>query len=388
MANRASKFFYATRREFLKSAAAAGSFLAMDCSNPASIGPEKRFFSADLVKQNGKVNEAEVEKSLDAMAVALAQREDPSKSWQFIFQKGDKSWSSVTAAVKFNEVGTNMPRIAVINKICRELVNLGIPTGNITLFGGRNTGASVAPYYSMLSDVLPEGIHLSQHDSLLGGRSTVPIPLAVNGNISITQAECVKNIGEHVNDILINIGVNKGHWDEYGGFVLTMKNHFGTFNPQPYLGGRSFEERHGNFGYLLSINQSESLIGGMVPQQQLCIIDSLWASSKPNPGADGDAEPYNLLVMGTFSPAVDYLTAVKIRRLLMGCSLGANAEKILPAFGYSEQDLTGLDFMAANSDDPLGYSGKAFESPSSVTQIHPEIDNLRVVSCLNERMVG
>ena len=130
---------HATRREFFQSAAGAAVSLAFGCSPPTSSGGQ---FSADPGEQNTKVDETEIEKSLDAMAAALAQKENPTEAWKLIFQKPDKPWSNVKAAVKFNEVGTNKPRVAVLNKLCTELIGLGIPAGNVTIYGGANTGAA------------------------------------------------------------------------------------------------------------------------------------------------------------------------------------------------------------------------------------------------------
>jgi hypothetical protein len=379
------------RRKFLKSAvlAAAGSSVQY-CSQFAPTESERPalHFNRDVTVQNDRVNGNEVSSSLDAMAMALAKKESSEEAWKTIFQKPEKPWSQVKAVVKFNEVGPNMPRVALIDKICRELLALGLSAENITIYGGRNPVAGdIKVYYGLLKDIIPQGIVLSEHDDKLGGQVTTAIPQAGNGIFTISETRCIKDIGDHVNDILINVAANKGHWEEYGGFTLTMKNHFGTFDPVPYPSA-IFDESHGNFSYLVSINQCNALIGGPVAQQQLCIVDSLWAGSEPNPGAPGDPHPYNRIVMGTFSPAVDVLTALKIRRDVMGCSPAPNAYAILPAFGYSDNAADRLDFIHVDAGNPHAYSKTDPGISSSLApQINPEIHNLRVVCCWNEKLL-
>jgi hypothetical protein len=87
---------------------------------------------------------------------------------------------------------------------------------------------------------------------------------------------------------------------------------------------------------------SEAIVGGTPPRQQLCIIDSLWAM-KPGPnGVPGDGiasqqERPNIyrLIMGTFGPAVDYLTVKKVRETELNAPSAANANNFITSFGYS-----------------------------------------------------
>ena len=62
---------------------------------------------------------------------------------------------------------------------------------------------------------------------------------------------------------------------------------------------------------LIGINQSEPILGGDPPRQQLCIVDSIWAAAGGPVSSITDAPL--CLVMGTFGPIVDYLTAKKLR---------------------------------------------------------------------------
>ncbi|MFC1585585.1 hypothetical protein ACFL5V_08575 [Fibrobacterota bacterium] len=374
------------RRTFLQSAAAAVAAVTGRCVSPSSA-PDTKAFPVDLVLQNNMVNPDEVDKSMAAMAMALTQADTEAGAWQTIFQTGGKPWSEIRAAIKFNEIGPNIPRTAVLGKLCHVLVNLGMSAGNITIYGSHHAGlASLESYFSLLQGLLPAGCVLSNFDIELGGMVSVSIPTAVKNEIQITQCDCIKDIAEHNLDILINIGANKGHWEEFGSFTLTMKNHFGTFSPTPYPGA-AFDDSHANFSYLLAVNRSDVLIGGTVPLQQLCLVDSLWAGSRPSPGAEGDDVPVNRLIMGTFSPAVDYLTALKIRRDLMGCDVGENVYELLPAFGYAEADFGQLGFVTVDTLDPLSYIGNTTASPPHIQQINPFIDNLRVVCCHNEKIV-
>jgi hypothetical protein len=193
----------------------------------------------------------------------------------------------------------------------------------------------------------------------------------------------VTDIAGGGNDLLVNIAVNKGHWDEFGTFTMCMKNHFGTFTPEPYPGGL-FEQQHANLSYLLAVNASDILIGGLPPQQQLCIVDSIWAGSSSNMGGPGDDTPYNRLVMGTFAPAVDCLTAKHIRQNVMGVSLSANADLILPAFGFTNSDIDSAEWVEVGVADPGAQSDG---SGAMSHLIHPEISDLRVVCCRNDGMI-
>jgi hypothetical protein len=87
-----------------------------------------------------------------------------------------------------------------------------------------------------------------------------------------------------------------------------MKNHLGTFDPEPVHSG-------GGLDYLIGINQSREVLGAMDkksgkvlhPRQQLCLVDALW-SSRGGPGGNSTHQTH-FLAMGTLSPAVDYQVA-------------------------------------------------------------------------------
>jgi len=88
--------------------------------------------------------------------------------------------------------------------------------------------------------------------------------------------------------------------------TLTMKNHFGTFDPQT-LRRWQLRPNHANFDYLLAINQSEALIGGETPCSASASSIRL-GGPRAESGAPGRCHPSNRIVMGTFSPVVDFLT--------------------------------------------------------------------------------
>jgi hypothetical protein len=376
-----------SRRQFLKASAAGTAYWVVSCNTP-SQPKSTPVFPDDIYQQNSLVDQAEVDKTLDALAQALAQKGTGPEAWQTIFQKPvGKEWSQVKAAIKFNEVGKNKNRIALLAKVANELIDLGVPAPSIRVYGGRNvSGADMISYFDLIKSMLPVGIKVSQYDSELGGVAPATIPSAAKDLYEITSTECIKEIADHTNDILVNITVNKGHWEEYGGFTLCMKNHFGTYDPQPFrIYSSTFEIAHGNFNYLLAINQADCLVGGPVPQQQLCIVDSLWATTGSNMGEKGDDTPYNRLVMGTFAPTVDILTVKEIRQGVQGAVHSANADKILPAFGYTDSEINDMKLVTVDADNP-SFIPTTYPA-TSVNSINPAIDNRRVVSCHNDKMV-
>jgi hypothetical protein len=153
------------------------------------------------------------------------------------------------------------------------------------------------------------------------------------------ESECLKYLVDGSVDILVNIAMCKGHSSKFGGFTMTMKNHFGTFSPRPGHEG-------GGLDYLLAINQTPEILGPMdkrtgkvlYPRQQLCIIDALWASRR-GPGGNPSHQP-NFIAMGALSPVVDYQVATRFRDGKMGWKPNIKAtRRFLAEFGYSESDL-------------------------------------------------
>ncbi len=262
-----------------------------------------------------------------------------------------------------------------------------MPFGNIRIYGGSNdTVNKISDYNTLMTKLLPYGVVVSQHDSALSGSKEVLIPEAQKGAASITSTTCVAEIADNTNDILINIAVNKGHWDEFCGFTLTMKNHFGTFYPKPYP-GITFNESHANLDYLCSISKANCLIGTTPPQQQLCIVDSIWTTTMLNPGANGNDIPDNMIVMGVFSPIVDYLTAHKVRKNIMGCHLGPSADTFLLSLGYTEKEIEELDLLLLHDVPDTPMKKDKCLSLRQLYNINPHIPDERVVCCYNSNIV-
>ncbi len=120
---------------------------------------------------------------------------------------------------------------------------------------------------------------------------------------------------------------------------MTMKNHFGTFDPSP-------GHEKGSQDYLIAINRTPEILGEMenqtdkvlFPRQQLCLVDALWAS-KGGPGGNPTHQP-NFLAMGVLSPIVDYQVATKFRGEKMGWQPNMKmTHRMLKDFGYDKRDL-------------------------------------------------
>jgi hypothetical protein len=274
--------------------------------------------SWEMEGQNSVVDAAQVEKTLDAMATSLAKTDSFNAAWSRIFRKpAHKEWTGVKAAIKVNCIAVNHPRIAVVNKVCMELQRLGIPAANIIIYDGCHNAAQF--YSAYVGKELPPGVRVSDKYSDLGGTVKTAIPAPHKGNFS-----CAKALTDGTIDIVVDIAVNKGHQQGFGGTTLTMKNHAGTFDPKPLHVG-------GGMDYLIAFNKSDAIRGKDSARQQLCIIDSLWGA-KNGPGGPPDKR-LDRLVMGTFSPVVDYLTAKKIREPHLNAT-HKNIERFITEFGY------------------------------------------------------
>jgi hypothetical protein len=85
------------------------------------------------------------------------------------------------------------------------------------------------------------------------------------------------------------------------------------------------------------------LVDGDPPMQQLCIVDSLWATKNVSTGGYVDSAP-SRLTMGTLSSVVDYQTTKKVREQLMGASHPADPiNRMLSDFGVSASQLEWLE---------------------------------------------
>jgi hypothetical protein len=281
--------------------------------------------------QNKPIAANQVELTLDRMAGTLAQKENSAEAWKTIFRKpAAKEWSEVKTAIKVNCLGKNHPRVAVVSKICVELNRLGVRFENICIFDGHSNAQPL--YAAYVGNGLPAGVVVSDQDQALGGTMPMVIPDEKQNSYACTRA-----IADGTIDILVNIAVNKGHSENLGKTTLTLKNHAGTFAPRPIHTG-------GGLDYILAWNKSDAFWGGTPVRQQLCIIDTLWASGQGGPGEVPDKR-LDRLVMGTFSGAVDYLTVKKIREPLQGMPHGP-IDRFITDFGYTEQEMGELITVA------------------------------------------
>ena len=285
-------------------------------------------------RQEELVDPRAVSESMDRLACALAQTRSPHEAWKAIFLKPPgKSWSDTVFAIKTNHISQQHTRSAVISKCCRVATEiLGVKPTNVHIYDACH-GSSMerdTPFRG-----LPQGVRI---ENTWGGSNTstmIPKPWKDGSE----KSECIEPLVKGVVDILVNISMCKGHSPTFGSFTLTMKNHFGTFEPGP-------GHRQGALDYLLAINRTEEILGSvdpksgrvLFPRQQLCIVDGLW-SGKGGPSGHPSHQT-NFLAMGVFSPAVDYQVATKFRAERMGWELNRKAVlRMLTDFGYSESDL-------------------------------------------------
>lgn len=311
-----------------------------------------------IADQNEYIDGDRVQANLDAMAKTLAKKETAQEAWATIFMKpAAKEWSHVRVAIKANcktnnRRHSNNPRLAVLDKVCKELNRLGVPFNNIIIYDGDDEEAE-KPYKSYVGNGLPAGVIVSKRNNALGGTTQAPIPAPWN-----KSDKCTKDIANGNIDILVNITVNKGSHSWTGRVTLCLKNHYGTFG----IGSPAHD-----FKYLVGISKSNAIIGGTPPRQQLCIVDSIFASIS-GPAAVPNKAPYKL-VMGTYGPVVDYLTIKKIRETDMGATHNASiVKKYLTEFGYTENDVR--DFIYVDPSHNQGipqHLQKAKQATLAVT---------------------
>lgn len=285
-------------------------------------------------RQNELVVSEAVWENIDKLACTLAETRSPREAWRTIFIKPPrKAWPDTVVAIKTNNIGQQHTRSAVMARIVHTLTDiLGVKPFNIHIYDARhgyNMGRST-PFGG-----LPEGCRI---EGAWGGSTTltaVPGPWKNIGG----QSKCLRHLVDGSVDILINIAMCKAHSMRFGGFTMTMKNHFGTFSPKP-------GHQSGGMDYLIAINQTPEILGPidqrtgkvLYPRQQLCVIDALWAS-EGGPGGNPSHQP-NFLAMGVMAPVVDYLVATKFRGEMMGWQPYMPAtRRMLTDFGFTESDL-------------------------------------------------
>lgn len=281
-------------------------------------------------RQNELVVTDVVWENIDRLACTLAGTRDPKAAWQTIFVKPPrKSWSDTVVAIKTNNIGQQHTRSAVMAKFGHTLTHiLGVKPLNVHIYDACH-GYRMGKYTPF------EGCRVEDEWGGITTLTEVPAPWRRTGG----QSTCLKHLVDGSVDILINLAMCKAHSTRFGGFTMTMKNHFGTFSPGP-------GHERGSLDYLIAINQTTEILGPMdeqtgkvlYPRQQLCLVDALWAS-RGGPGGKPSHQP-NFLAMGVMSPIVDYQVATKFRGETMGWQPDMKAtRRMLTDFGYNESDL-------------------------------------------------
>ena len=300
-----------------------------------------------------------VGENIDKLACTLTEMRNPDAAWRTIFIKPPKkSWSDTVVAIKTNNCGPQNTHSAVMAKICNTLVHIiGVKPSNIHIYDAMHGGAGSEAHgggggaisFKTPFAGLPQGCRIENDWGGTSKSTIVSEPWRKRG----AKAKCLKHLVDGSVDILINIAMCKGHLSEFGGFTMTMKNHFGTFYPGPAHEGygrpgtaQAPAQRSSDaLPYLIAINQTTEILGPMdertgkvlYPRQQLCLVDGLWASGGGMPG-QVSCQP-NFLAMGVLSPVVDYLVA-KFRGEKMGFEpVREVTSQMLADFGYAESDL-------------------------------------------------
>jgi hypothetical protein len=301
----------------------------------------------NFASQNAPVNATLVASNLDEMAKQLAQKATATEAWSSIF-RSSKQWANTKVAIKTNAIQGNTgnhPRVAIIKKICDVFVDqLGVPATNIILYDANADASGTYATSASLTDATKIRATVSKYAQSLGGM--VPVTIAGSSKSISAPADLVNG----VIDILVDICVLKEHCGPgtsylFGSCSLCMKGHLGTFINAGTDSAPSSTGLH-SLDAILSINKHGAILGGNPVRQQLCIVDGLLANN-------GNSATWNVrsdrIVMGTFAPIVDYLTATKLLldKTIMAAApmpaLGAtNAAIYLPqfltSFGYAATD--------------------------------------------------
>ena len=357
----------------------------ISCYDPKmlSSAPTGQTFTA----MNNVVNAAVVASNLDQMAMLLTQKATAAQAWSTIF-RSSKDWGSTRVAMKTNGIGgttTNRPKWSIYKKITDVLVGLGVQPSNIILYDACDNATSYYSPFISLTDATKIRAVMSTRASGLGGFKAVALTNATN-------ISCPADLVDGNIDILVNVAACKshngtgGHYN-YGSCTLCMKNHFGTFtdgaqaqhSDNLHVGNSATSPPPAPLA-LFEINKHSAVLGGNPVRQQICIVDALLSNGASGPGGGWDNRT-DRLVMGTFAPIVDYLSAKNIltNATVMSATpipaLGiTNAAIILPqfltAFGYAVTDpLQWIEYNPANGvpDAGAGNGGASGNGGTSGT---------------------
>jgi hypothetical protein len=299
--------------------------------------------------QNNAVNANQVASNLDQMAMQLAQKATAADAWSTIF-RSSKPWASTNVAIKTNAIQGNTgnhPRVAIIKKLCDVFIDqLGVPAANLILYDANADASATYSTYASLTDATKIRATVSKYAQSLGGM--VPVTIAA----STKNISAVGDLVNGVIDILVDICTMKVHSGPgtsylFGSCSLCMKGHLGTFiNAGTDQTVPSSTGLH-SLDAICNINKHAALLGGNPVRQQLCIVDGLLANG-------GNSATWSVradrIVMGTFAPIVDYLTATK---LLLDSTIMATGP--MPALGvtnaaiYLPQFLTNFGYATTDA---------------------------------------
>jgi hypothetical protein len=323
-----------------------------------TANPQNDTFAA----QNAAVDANAVATNLDQMAMYLANKTTATDAWSTIFRSG-KDWASTKVAIKTNAIIAtgNHPRVAVIKKICDVFVDqFKVPAANIILYDANSDASKCYTTYASLTDSTKIRATVSVKSQSLGGQAPVTITAATKTMTGV--ADLVNG----VIDILVNVAIIKRHSGPgtayaYGSCSLCMKNHLGTFinsGSDTGAGDASATGLH-SIDAICNINKQPAILGGNPVRQQLCIIDGLLANGN-SAGGSFDTR-VDRLIMGTFAPIVDYLTAMRIMKDVMNKpDANNNLPKFLTNFDYAETDALDWNEYVPGSGTvapPTGGSG-------------------------------
>lgn len=341
------------------------------CTDDSMVSQDPTSWS--YTKQNESVDTDKVSEDMDRMAMALAEKSTASDAWATIFRKPDnKLWSEVKAAIKVNtQCADCLPRYAIMVKICNVFINQFQMSGsNICIYDsnyishvGNQQGVNDTYEANNASFPFPSGVLFSAN-CFTGGKSTV----SVTGG-ALSTVDCLSDLSDGTVDILVNIAVNKGHY-QAGGVTLCQKNHIGSvkfFCPgktEP-VGQGSYTQ--GSGADIVALNQTDAIVGGDPVRQQLCIMDSIWAM-KSGPIGSVTHAPHTI-AMGTFGGAVDYLTTKKIREEDMSWTSDHpdDIDLHITGYGYSDTERENLTTLSPEQNEGRGWVDALTWNPTNVS---------------------
>ena len=274
-----------------------------------------------------------VNQNMDRMAMALAEEKDAADAWKKIFLKpAGKGWGDVIVAIKTNQIAEQRTRSAVMAKVCHVLTDqMGVKAANVYIYDACHGDSMKGNPWKGL----PDGVNT------VGTWGSYNTPTSVVTPRGTLRARCLDHLAKGEVDILVNIALCKGHMAEFGNFTMCMKNHFGTFDPR-----HGHAANTGGANYVIGINRTPEILGKLdpatgkvlFPRNQLCVVDGLWMEQF-GPGGLPSHQP-NMLMMGTFAPAVDYLGALRVRKEMMGWRVNEQVlAQISQEFGFKDADL-------------------------------------------------